>query len=101
MSTIDGTWDTKSQTPMGEQTSKLELQTDGSGSVTGSSETMIGKIDISEGSFDGENLKLVMKIKVPMPMEITITATVAGDTMEGTMKMGPMGEFPMSGTKAA
>ena len=72
---------------------------DGS-TFTGSISGALGAMPIS-GTVEGETLPWTMKMPVPMPIEVECKATVAGDTLEGTVKAGFMGTDPLTGSRKA
>ena len=95
MADIDGVWDCVSQSPMGEQKSELTLATAADGSITGRNQAALGGADIRDGHFDGDQLRFRMEVKVPLPIAMECVASVAGDAMTGSIKVGAFGTFPM------
>jgi hypothetical protein len=100
MSAIDGVWDSVSKSPMGDQKGIVTLKAEGD-KLVGTSEAPTGKVDISEGVINGNDVQWVMNLTSPMPIKIEVSATVDGDTMTGKMKLGMFGEFPMTATRRA
>lgn len=100
MANVDGQWDCVTKTPMGEQQSVFTVVTDG-GTFTGSNAGPMGTLDVVDGTVDGNNLAWKMELKVPMAMVMDATATVDGDTLVGTIKLGAFGIAPMTGTRKA
>lgn len=99
MSGVDGKWNCTVDSPMGEQEFVLTVNSSG-GSFSGSAEGNIGSRDIPEGVVDGNDLSWTMQISKPMPVTLTCKATVSGDTLEGKVKAGIFGSFPIRGTRA-
>jgi hypothetical protein len=92
---IDGVWDCVSQSPMGEQTSVLTLTTAPNGSVSGRNEAPIGGADVSDGRIEGDQLRFKMEVRVPFPITMECAASIEGDAMTGSIKVGAFGSFPM------
>jgi hypothetical protein len=100
MSTLDGSFDCITKSPMGDQKSVFTIKTDGS-SFTGQNAGAMGALDVEDGAVDGNTLTWKMNMKVPMPMTLTCTATVDGDTLTGTINAGAFGSMAMNGTRQA
>lgn len=99
MAAVDGTWDTVTKSPMGDQKATLTVNSSGS-SFTGTYSGMMGSVDITDGTVDGNTLKWKISITVPMPMTLDCEAIVDGDKMAGSVGAGAFGSFPLSGTRA-
>ena len=95
----DGTWNTTMNTPMGAQQGTLTLSTEG-GSLTGKLSGPQGDIDLEDGTVDGDNLTWKASITTPMAMTLEFSATVSGDEISGTVKLGAFGDASFSGTRA-
>jgi hypothetical protein len=100
MSGIDGQWQCKIDTPLGEQNVLLTLSTAG-GTLSGRAETAFGSQDFDGGTINGNDLAWQVSVTQPMPLELKFTATVEGDAINGTAIAGPLGEQPFSGTRVA
>jgi len=96
----DGTWKISLKTPMGPQPATLTLSTNGS-DLSGSIEAPppLGKLDLSEGTANGDALSWKVAMTVPMPMTLDFTATVSDDTISGDVKMGAMGNATFEGNR--
>ena len=96
---VEGNWNLKMTTPMGEQTPVLTLSVDGD-NLSGCWEGQRGKTEFSDGTVDGNNLSWTVKMQA-MGMEISMecTASVDGDQITGEVKT-PRGVFNFSGQKA-
>ncbi|MEM7079415.1 MAG: hypothetical protein AAF513_12375 [Pseudomonadota bacterium] len=94
-----GTWNTTINTPMGAQTGTLTLEVDG-GSLTGKMAGAQGEMDIQDGAIEGDNLTWKADITSPMAMTLEFSATVEGDNLNGTVKLGAFGDSSFSGTRA-
>jgi hypothetical protein len=84
---------------MGDQDFVLTIARNGD-RFSGSAEGSIGGKEIPEGSVDGDTLSWTMHVSKPMSLTLACKATVAGDTLEGMVKAGIFGSFPIKGTRA-
>ena len=98
MANVDGSWNTVTKSPMGDQAAVLTIQSDG-GSFTGTYAGAMGTTNV-DGKVDGDKLSWAVDITVPMPMTLDGEATVDGDTITGSLTAGAFGSFPMTGTRA-
>ena len=96
----NGTWNTTINTPMGAQNGTLELNVDGS-DLSGKMSSPQGEMAIEHGAIDGDSLSWKAAITAPMPMTLEFSATVDGDAITGTVKLGAFGEAEFSGTRAS
>jgi len=99
MAEVDGKWNCSVDSPMGEQDFVLTVVSNGD-SFTGSAEGNIGHKDIPEGVVNGNELSWSMAISKPMPITLSCKATVSGDSLEGKVKAGIFGSFPIRGMRA-
>lgn len=99
MANVDGSWNTVTKSPMGDQQATLTVQSAGD-SFTGSFNGAMGSSEIKDGKVDGDKLSWSIDISVPMPMTLTVEATVDGDNLNGTVTAGAFGSFPITGTRA-
>ena len=95
---IDGTWNIVMKTPIGEQKSTLALTTDGQ-TVSGTMSGNDGETPIRDGAADGNKASWKADITKPMAMTLEFSATVDGDTISGTTKLGMFGNAPFSGSR--
>jgi len=96
---VDGTWNITLQTPMGAQSSTVELASDGStltGTQSGNAETGA----IYDGSVDGDTATWKVDITKPMRLSVTFTATIDGDSISGTAKAGMFPKSTFVGARA-
>ena len=96
----NGTWNTTINTPMGAQNGTLELNVDGS-DLSGKMSSPQGEMAIENGAIDGDSLSWKAAITARMPMTLEFSATVDGDAITGTVKLGAFGEAEFSGTRAS
>jgi len=96
---IDGTYKIEIDTPMGKQESTLTLKTDGA-KLSGSTESMFGKMDFSGGTVKGDDVAWTMQISGPMgDMKLEYTGKVTGDDISGQVKAGDFGSSPFKGKR--
>ena len=96
----NGTWNTTINTPMGAQNGTLTLTTDGA-ELSGTMSSPQGEMAIENGAADGDTLTWKAAITSPMPMTLEFSASVDGDVITGTVKLGAFGEAEFSGTRAS
>lgn len=96
MAAIDGQWDMVSQTPMGEQTSVLTLTGKPDGSFVGVNSGTLGSLDVTDGQVEGETVRFRMELKIPFPMTLNATATLAEDSLDGSISAGAFGDMPFT-----
>jgi hypothetical protein len=99
MANVDGSWNTVTKSPLGDQQAVLTVASDGD-SFTGSFVGGLGSTDITDGKIDGDTLHWSLDISVPMPMTLTVEAVIDGDTLNGNVTAGGFGSFPITGTRA-
>jgi hypothetical protein len=95
----DGSWNTVINTPMGAQNGTLILATSGA-TLTGKMVGAQGEMPLSDGTVDGNNLTWKAQMTSPMPMTLEFSATVDGDSISGSVKLGAFGNASFSGTRA-
>ena len=93
---IVGKWNLTVQTPMGEQSSTLVLNDDG----TGITSSQLGSSDINDAKIDGDRATFTVKIEV-MGQETVLegSATADGDSITGQYQ-SPMGVAGFTGQRA-
>ena len=97
MANVDGKWDCKVNSPMGDQEFTLTVISAGGG-FTGRAEGGIGSMEI-EGEVDGDELSWSMRVPKPMPLTLNCRATVSGDSLEGKVSAGIFGKFEVTGRR--
>jgi len=95
---VDGTWNLVVKSPMGDQPSTLTLKADGA-TLTGTASAQGNTNDIANGKVDGDNVSWSNSITTPFPMTLEFSGTVAGDTLNGSVKAGSFGSFPFTGVR--
>lgn len=91
-------WDLITKAPFGEQASVLTIVREGT-TFTGSNVAPIGELAVIDGRIDGDQLSWKMPTEKPMRMMLIGKATVAGDTLAGTVTMGAFGKAAMTGVR--
>jgi hypothetical protein len=94
----DGTWNITVETPMGSQSSTLELATDG-GSLTGTQSGNGESGPIYDGSVEGDNVTWKVDITRPMSLTVTFKGRVDGDAISGNANAGMFPPAPFSGSR--
>jgi hypothetical protein len=95
---VDGKWNVKVKTPMGDQDVTLDFTTSGS-TLTGTMSNGAGAVPIEDGKVDGDKVSWRARITVPLPLTVDCTGTVEGDTISGTASTS-FGGSPFSGKRA-
>ncbi len=96
----DGKWQLTINTPMGAQQSTLTLSANGD-SLSGTQSASSGdERPIEDGTIAGDSLSWKASITKPMPMTLEFSATVQGDSMSGSVKLGPFGTQSFRGVRA-
>lgn len=96
---VDGSWNVKMETPMGTRAAVLTLKAEGA-TLTGTMGGDGGSTPIYDGTANGDNLTWKTNIVQPMALTLEFTATVSGDALSGSVKLGMFGNAPLSGTRA-
>ena len=97
---VDGTWKLTVNTPMGAQESTLVISASGA-SLTGTQSAGSGEgRPIDDGKVNGNNISWKASITKPMPMTLEFSGTVAGDKLDGSVKLGMFGSASFTGVRA-
>ena len=96
---VDGTWNLVVQSPMGDQPSVMTFKAEGA-SLTGSASAQGAVSPIANGKIDGAAVTWSNTITSPFPMTLEFSGTVAGDSLNGSVKAGSFGSFPFKGARA-
>jgi hypothetical protein len=102
MAGFSGKWDMVTKSPMGAQSSTLDL-TEAGGSITGSTHSsMVGTLNLENGKASGRSATWTVKMTVPMPLTLDAEVTLdSDDTFTGTVKAGAFGTWPVTGKRSA
>jgi len=97
----DGTWQISMNTPMGAQSATLELRADAT-TLTGTMSAAAAPepMEITDGTVDGASLTWKAALTQPMPISLEFSATVDGDAISGTVKLGTFGDATFEGSRA-
>lgn len=93
-----GKWDVTMNTPMGAQKGTLDLNIDGD-TLTGTMTGAQGALQLDNGKADGNDLSWTANMTQPMPMTLEFSATVDGDAISGSVKLGAFGTASFSGSR--
>lgn len=96
---LAGSYNCLTKTPLGEQKGVLTIVPGGGDSFTGNITGDLGTMEIRDGRIFGNTLSWRMKMTMPMPIDLDCTATVDGDRLTGSVKVGMFGEMELSGTR--
>lgn len=97
---IDGTYNIEMNTPMGAQSAKLTLKSDG-GSLSGSVSGAQGEQSFSGGTVSGDDAAWTIEVSGPMgQVKLEFKGTVSGDEISGTVQLGTFGSADFKGTRA-
>ncbi len=96
---VDGNWQIAMETPLGTRNATLSLAASG-GVLTGKMSGEGGAIDIEDGTISGNQIAFKVDITNPMPLTLEFSATIDGNALSGTVKLGMYGDAPLSGTRA-
>lgn len=98
--TAAGDWELNVESPQGSQTVTLTIKLDGE-KATGSLTSMIGSMPIT-GTVAGGKLDVSGNLEAQgMALTLALSGTIAGDTVNGSMKVGEFGEYLFSGKRAS
>ena len=96
---VDGTYEVTIDTPMGAQSMKLTLKTDGD-TLSGKVDSSMGAAEFSGGSVSGDDISWQMEIDSPMgKMNLECKGKVTGDDIAGEVKVGDFGSSPFKGKR--
>ncbi len=96
---VDGNWTITMETPMGERKASLSLASAGT-QLTGKLSGDAGSTDIYDGIVNGNSVAWKTNITQPMELTLEFSASVDGNKMSGTVKLGMFGNAPLSGARA-
>jgi 3-hydroxy-9,10-secoandrosta-1,3,5(10)-triene-9,17-dione monooxygenase len=96
---VNGAWNVVITSPLGAQKSLLTIETNGA-SFSGNFDGEMGQLEIENPKVDGNALSWSMKLTNPIPITLECAAKVFGDRIEGSAAAGPIGNFPLAGSRA-
>ncbi len=96
---VSGEWDLTVESQMGTSNPHFSLKQDG-GKLTGTYKGMLGEAPVT-GTVKGNEIAINFQVNAQgMDLEVIYSGTVDGATMQGTVKLGDMGEGKFTGKKA-
>lgn len=97
---IDGSYNIEVDTPLGKQTAKLVLKSDGN-TLSGSVEAEIaGLQEFSGGTVNGDEANWSMELNSPMgKLKLEYKCKISGDEITGEVKAGDFGSSPFKGKR--
>ena len=96
--TVAGAWELTLETPQGANTVNLKLDLDGD-KLSGELSSPLGTTPIT-GTTAGDDAKWTANIEIQgMALALGFAAKLAGDTLNGTVKLGDFGDFPFTGKR--
>ena len=96
---IDGTYEVQVDTPLGVQSVKLTLKTDGD-SLSGSVESQMGSAEFSGGKVNGDEVTCRMKTDSPLgELDLEYKGKITGDDIIGEVNTGIFGSMSFKGKR--
>ena len=95
---VTGNYKVIVDTPFGSREVTLTLNVDGD-SVSGRLAYKEDSPTFTGGIVEGDQVTWGMDISEPIPMHLTCEATVAGDAISGSIKLGGVGDSSFSGNR--
>lgn len=101
MTKVSGYYQCSIDTPMGAQQFLLTVKAEDQafhGQVAGAMGGDSGALKV-DGTVDGNVIAWTMAVPKPMPITLTCRAAIDGDRLEGKVKAGIFGSYPITGTR--
>jgi len=95
---VTGSYKVMVDTPFGSREVTLTLNVDGD-SASGTLAYQEDSPAFTGGIVDGDRVTWGMDITEPMPMHLTCEATVTGDAISGSIKLGGFGDAAFTGNR--
>jgi hypothetical protein len=96
---IEGTWNVRIDSPLGEQQGILELRTDGS-KLFGTGRAMGNTMTVLDGTVAGDNAMFIMEIVRPITILLQFRLQVAGNVFSGEARGPIFGSRAVRGERA-
>ncbi len=98
---IEGEWTYSVEIPGQTQTGKIKFEKDGAGfKGSSSNDSSPGEVDeIKNIMIEGERVTFDMTIDLGQPTDINFTLDFTDSAFSGTVSVGPMGSFPIKGSR--
>lgn len=96
---VGGQYECVLKTPLGQKAGTLVVTPSADGeSFTGTlSNSLMGTVEISDGTIDGDMLLCQLAVTRPMSMNVECEVIVDGDKLVGVVTAGAFGEMKLSG----
>ena len=98
---IAGRWNAVLKSPMGPLDVVLDITESQDGRLEGTAHNDRQTMAIEDGRFEANGFSWVFRTTGAMSMTLEVTGAVDGDSLEGTVKVGNRGKFPLVGERAA
>jgi len=95
---VTGDWAVTMKSPMGAQDAVMSLVED-NGVLSGKMAGPQGEQAFTGGTVEGNSLAWNIDMTQPMPMTIECSATIDGDSISGTAKLGAFGQATFEGQR--
>ena len=96
---VTGEWELTVESQMGTSNPHFSLKQDGA-KITGTYKGMLGEAPVT-GTVKGNEVAFTLQVNAQgTDLEVTYSGTVDGATMQGTVKLGDLGEGKFTGKKA-
>jgi hypothetical protein len=98
---LAGTYDCVLEAPVGKKSGTLVVvpSTNGEKFSGTLSNDMLGSMEISEGTIDGDMLICQLSVKKPMRMKVNCEVIIDGDDLNGFVTAGMFGEMRLTGRR--
>lgn len=99
---VAGTWNVVTETPVGKQTTEVELSEDGSGLAGVARDRWHAEdLVLKDVRYDGGTLSWAMTMTKPIRLDLRYEVTVDGDSLSGQAKAGRLLRSKVTGTRTA
>lgn len=99
---VTGTWNVVTDTPIGKQTTLVELSETGDGlRGVARDQWHADPLELREVRLDGDRLRWAMTMTKPLRLELTFDVAVEGDRLSGRAKAGRLLSSKVTGHKVA
>ena len=97
---VSGDWDLEVSSPQGQIRVSLSLKVEGA-TVTGSLVSPMGTVEIQFGTIAGNQVRLTANLNMGGDsVEAVVNGTVEGDSMRGSIAVGPLGTSEFTGSRS-
>ncbi|MEO6092592.1 MAG: hypothetical protein ABIT04_05480 [Novosphingobium sp.] len=98
---VEGTYECTLKTPLGKKKGTLVVvpSADGQRFTGNLSNSLLGSVDITDGTLDGDVLIFQVAVTKPKRMNVECEIVVDGDDLVGIVTAGMFGELKLSGQR--